>query len=91
MKYISVALCTRVQHHLTGVIVQQKELPGEYLTGSPHDFNTSYISAAYTGNSGFTNFFNFVVSFASHSNCKIHGTSSPPCGKSMEYLLCPVT
>ena len=27
----------------------------------------------------------------SPSKHKIQGTSSPPCGKSVEYLLCPVT
>ena len=90
MKY-SVALCTRVQHRLAGVIAQRKELPGEYLSGNPRGFNTSYISAAYIGNSGFTNFFNFAISFGSPSNRKIHRTLSPPYGKSTEYLLCPVT
>ena len=32
--------------------------------------------------------FPFLVS---PSNRKTQGTSSPPCGKSTEYLLCPVT
>ena len=36
-------------------------------------------------------YLSFPISFALPFNSKLHGISSPPCGRSVEYFLLPVT
>ena len=52
-------------------------------------FATSFTSPS--KHTDFTNFFSFPTSFTLPSKRKVQGTSSPPCGKLAEYLLCPAT
>ena len=44
-----------------------------------------------SANLGFTIFFSFATSFTLPSKRKVKGTSSPPCNKSVEYFLFPVS